>query len=51
MCFCFSALATSAVGVITLSSDATILATAVTSPTSNLELATFQKTVAQEDSG
>ena len=45
-CFSLSAVTTSDVGVITLSSDAIILTAAVTSPTKSLELTIFLKSVA-----
>ena len=47
-CFSLSAVTTSDVGVITLSSDAIILTAAVTSPTKSLELTIFLKSVAHD---
>ena len=47
-CFSLSAVTTSDVGVITLSSDAIILTAEVTSPTKSMELTIFLKSVAHE---
>ena len=48
-CFSLSAVITSDVGVITLSSGGIILMAAITSPTRSLELTTFLKSVAQRE--